>query len=128
MQVTLSDTAFGLAKLLSGALLYPEIHYTVIPRISQYFRREPEIIADMPSRIAPGKCLPIMLLVKDADKYPIKLEHLRIISSMPQSVLLDEDLNIDVTEPSWYRIIQIDQLPAVDTLQITVEIQGVVSG
>ena len=89
---------------------------------------EPEIIADTPSRLAPGRSLPIMLLIKDADKYPIKLEHVRISESDQQAVLFDEEYNIDVAIDSWHRIIQLDQLPELETLKILVEIRYSIRG
>lgn len=56
-------------------LLYPEIHYLFkyFP-FSRYRIREPEMIADAPFRIEPGQDIPVLLLLKDADKYPVFLE------------------------------------------------------
>ena len=59
--------------------LYTEIHYKVPWLLSRYFIEEPEIIADCPYRIEPNKKLPIMILIKDADKYNIYLESINIL-------------------------------------------------
>ncbi|MBU1651035.1 hypothetical protein KKA00_02350, partial [bacterium] len=61
------------------AALYPEIHYRLryLP-FSRYFRREPEIILDAPCRLEPGARLPLLITVKDADRFPVKLLELKV--------------------------------------------------
>lgn len=41
---------------------------------SLLFRREPEILFDAPSRIEPGRPIPLFLIVKDAGRFPVTLE------------------------------------------------------
>lgn len=53
--------------------LYAETHYRFKYFFSWLKKREPEIIADIPSRITKGKQLPVLLIIKDADKYSIDL-------------------------------------------------------
>lgn len=55
--------------------LYPEIHYRfkAFP-LSLYYRRQPEMICDAPRRLEPGQPLPILLIIKDADRFPIRLQ------------------------------------------------------
>ncbi|MCX6640994.1 MAG: hypothetical protein NTW14_11045 [bacterium] len=64
-----------LTRLLPLIALYPEIHYRfkLFP-FCRYFRRQPEIIADAPYRLDPGQSLPVLLIVKDADRSPVTLE------------------------------------------------------
>ncbi|MFQ5649902.1 MAG: CehA/McbA family metallohydrolase [bacterium] len=59
-------------------LLYAEIHYTFKGIYSRLKHDEPEIIADAPHRIEPGSALPILILVKDADRYPVDLHRVQI--------------------------------------------------
>ena len=59
-------------------LLYTELHYRFPLNFSRYFIKEPEIIADVPHRINPNNKIPVMVLVKDADKYPILLRDVNI--------------------------------------------------
>lgn len=65
--------------LIPLAALYPEIHYRfkAFP-FSRYFLRQPEIIADAPSRLEPGHPLPILLLIKDGDQFPVILEGVNV--------------------------------------------------
>lgn len=55
--------------------LYPEIHYRfkAFP-LSFYYRRQPEMICDAPRRLEPGQPLPILLIIKDADRFPVRLQ------------------------------------------------------
>lgn len=55
------------------APLYAEVHYRFRYFFSLLNAREPEILADAPHRVEPGEPIPILLLVKDADRYPIRL-------------------------------------------------------
>lgn len=59
--------------------LYAETHYRfpLFP-FSRYFRREPEIIFDAPYRLQPGLPLPVTLIIKDANRFPIELEEVLI--------------------------------------------------
>ncbi|MDZ7301930.1 MAG: CehA/McbA family metallohydrolase [candidate division KSB1 bacterium] len=63
-----------LRLLLIPFWLYAEIHYRFKFIPSRLFYRQPEIIADAPHRIDPGQPLPILLLVKDANRFPIELQ------------------------------------------------------
>ena len=57
---------------------YAEIHYRFRFIPSRYYLPLPEIVADLPWRIEPGQDVPILLLIKDAHRFPIVLEHIRI--------------------------------------------------
>ena len=50
--------------------LYPEIHYRFrLFKFSRYFRREPEIVVDIPRRVE-SETVPVTVLVKDAHLFP----------------------------------------------------------
>lgn len=63
------------AHLLPLFALYPEIHYRFrgFP-FSRYFLRQPEIITDVPCRLEPNQELPVLLMIKDADLFPVVLQ------------------------------------------------------
>lgn len=74
--MVLSSASMDIWSILGPfVLLYPEIHYLFkyFP-FSRYRIREPEMVADAPFRIEPGQDIPVLLLLKDADKYPVFLE------------------------------------------------------
>ena len=56
---------------------YCEIHYKLPWFRGFLFKKEPEIIFDLPTRVT-GTKLPVMLMIKDSNKYPIHLENIEI--------------------------------------------------
>ena len=63
--------------LLSTIILYAEIHYK--PRFLRgiLYRKQPEIIFDIPQRIETD-FLPVALIIKDSQKFPIEIHNIRI--------------------------------------------------
>ena len=57
-------------------LLYAETHYRFPYFLSLLYKREPEIIADTPHRIEPGVPLPLLIIIKDAHRFPCRLEQI----------------------------------------------------
>jgi len=55
------------------ALLYAETHYRFPYFFSLLKKHEPEVIADTPHRLEPGRQLPVLILIKDAHLYPARL-------------------------------------------------------
>jgi len=60
---------------------YAEIHYHLRYLYPAYFRRQPEIIADLPRRLdlSISASLPLAVIIKDADKYPVFLESVTVL-------------------------------------------------
>ena len=59
-------------------LLYAEVHFRFKWCGSRYFIKEPEILSDIPIRIEPGKRLPVLMIIKDAHNFPIKLHKIEV--------------------------------------------------
>ena len=55
-------------------LTYAEVHYRPWFVPSLISMRSPEIVCDAPTRVEPGRPIPLFVFVKDADRYPIELE------------------------------------------------------
>ena len=78
--------------------LYAETHFRFWGRSpSLLFRREPEVIFDLPRRVIPQTDnLPLALLVNDIDKYPIQIETVQITLSQngekPKILNYDRDI------------------------------------
>jgi len=92
-------------------LLYTEMHFRFRLTGSRYFKPEPEILADIPHRINLNTSIPLMLLVKDADRYPIFLEniHIRIRN---ENGLNREDViefNQHITDHFWSESLEISR-------------------
>ena len=96
-------------------LAYAETHYRFTGFPSRYFKREPEIIFDLPRRLEPGADLPVILLIKDADRYPISVESIEatIRQKQPSETIKFQLPVSKVTDYLFYQIftIQNSQLP-----------------
>jgi len=59
---------------------YAEIHYHLKGLFPLYYKRLPEILADIPARLITGtyKDLPILIIIKDSHLFPIELEEITV--------------------------------------------------
>lgn len=112
-------------------LLYAETHYKFRSLFSFLRKKEPEIIADAPHRIEPGKSLPLLLLVKDADRYPCTLVQVHAAIMQGTKVLFQKDLiasPITLQGYFWWEIFQLDVSPWKGWVDlhttITIEVKG----
>ncbi len=76
-------------------LLYAETHYRFKYFFSYLKKREPEIIADVPHRLEAGKDLPVLLIIKDADHYPVRLTRISIANEVEEIYTEQLDRHID---------------------------------
>ena len=74
--------------------LYAETHYRFRYFFSFLRKHEPEIIADAPHRIEPNQPLPILVLVKDAHKFPLKLNKVNAVIKKGGKILIEKELLI----------------------------------
>lgn len=106
--------------LTGVGLLYPELHYVFryFP-FSWYYVREPEIVFDAPFRVEPGRRLPVMLLIKDADRYPVEIHSVDILlnpegsenlqgSENPQGSCKTFPIHSRIDTRWWHKIFEID--------------------
>lgn len=113
-------------------ILYAETHYKFKGIPSFLFKQEPEIIADAPFRIEPGQAIPVVVLVKDAHRYPIKLIEVRITLQTAQQSLRQQTFQLNTpiaAERLWHRLFYLE--PLVDItgdLSIDVELIIEVAG
>ena len=103
------DFSFQDIFLLFPFLMYAELHYKPKYIFSRYFIKEPEILADCPFRIDKGADLPILLLIKDSDKYPIKINHVVIDIHNDKECItsLTKKYNMFIKNKWWHEIIKI---------------------
>jgi hypothetical protein len=89
--------------------LYAETHYT-LAGFSLIHRRWPEIVADAPYRVEPGRSIPILLLLRHADRFPVTVESARAFLRHPDGSetafpLIEEPVTI--ASRSWHRVFHI---------------------
>jgi hypothetical protein len=89
--------------------LYAEIHFRFPFLPSRLWRREPEIIADIPHRLEPGQSLALLLVVTHADRYPITLEEI-VVTQQPasgESSVSAFALNTRIDEQYWHKTLHV---------------------
>jgi len=90
---------------------YAEIHYHLKYLFPRYYRKEPEIIADVPTRFIrlQNKKLPILIIIKDAHKFPIYLESISVeIISVSNNLKIDFRIEEFVEETYFSRFFNLD--------------------
>ena len=94
-------------------LLYAEVHYRLKGLWSRLYQAEPEIVADTPHRLEPGARLPVLLLVKDAQHFPIVLQNLSVnVKNKHTEAEFSFDVSgIRIDKNIWSRVFEMD-LPA----------------
>jgi hypothetical protein len=90
---------------------YAETHYRFKYFFSFLKKPEPEIIADAPHRLEPGIQLPLLILVKDADRYPVIMEKIEVDFLLNRvscaKAIVFED-RIEIMEPLWWRVLSLN--------------------
>lgn len=117
----------GLGFWPTALLLYAETHYAFKGIYSRLKKREPEIIADAPHRLEPGQPLPVLILIKDADKLPVVLERTRVTL---QTGAHEQHFDFDfgrkpVTEPWWSRVLRVEageEFQGTTRVDVTIEV------
>jgi hypothetical protein len=62
--------------------LYAETHFKFFSFFPSFlFQKQPEVIFDMPQRIAPGNDVPVVLICNDVDRFPAEITSVRIVVS-----------------------------------------------
>ena len=76
---------------LLPVLSYAEVHYRFKFFFNWLHRAQPEIIADVPQRVQAGKPVPLLVVIKDAHRYPITLT--RISALIDQKNVFQQEFN-----------------------------------
>ncbi len=90
--------------------LYAETHYTFKGIYSRLKKKEPEIIADLPHRLEPNSPIPILILIKDADQFPINLQGIEItlINQGKKGRFYFEFESQLISCKIWHKVLEID--------------------
>ena len=101
--------------LLSAIIfLYAETHYAFKYFPSRLKKREPEVIFDVPHRLEPGHTLPVLLLIKDADRYPVRIEQIKVRlfqGSVSKTLFERKFKNLATNQPFWWKILDLPLPP-----------------
>ncbi len=89
-------------------VLYAETHFRLPGLFSLLYKKEPEILVDVPHRLQQGEDLPVLLLIKDSHRFPILLEKLTVrIAERTWTFALNQP----VDRPLWYRLFHLQKIP-----------------
>ena len=123
---------FSLEDILffSSLLMYAELHYKPKYIFSRYYLEEPEILADCPFRIDKGYGLPVLLLIKDSDKYPIKLNNviIEIYNGKESLSSFKKEYNFIIKNKWWYEVVQIKPQNLFGSYKIVVKFDYEING
>ncbi len=117
--------------LLFPFFLYAETHYRFKYFFSLYKKSEPEIITDGPHRLDPDKPYPILLLIKDADRYPVELHQLKITLIRNAAKVYTHTFKFEqpmmINEHYWFKIFELNFTGVLSSLfgMMTVETEVV---
>jgi hypothetical protein len=94
---------------------------------SYLFHREPEIIADLPSRIQVSDSMPLLLIIKDAHLFPVRI--ISVTVSWKDRIFLHQQIRSTTDSPFKEFILSVDISdlkagPHYFTVQIDYEIHG----
>ncbi len=90
--------------------LYAETHYRFRYFFSFLRKKEPEIIADAPHRIEPNQHLPILILVKDAYQFPIRLNKITVVILKGKKKLIEKELlstPVELNDKIFWRVYKV---------------------
>ena len=90
---------------------YAEIHYRIPFLPSRLYRKEPEIIFDLPIRAQKGTPVPLFLFIKDALHFPVWLQSVRITilnSHTREEKVVELNLDLEVKESFYSETIWLD--------------------
>ncbi len=90
-------------------VLYAETHYT-LAGFSLIYRRWPEIVADAPYRIEPGRAIPVLLLLRHADRFPVTVESAAALLRAPdgsETVYPLIENPVAIASRSWHRVFHV---------------------
>ncbi len=97
--------------ILLPFFLYAEIHYHLPLFKGFLYKKQPEILFDLPYRTETGS-IPVLLLIKDAHWFPVTIDKLliRLIGSGDQSIYREIPISFkqQVTQKWFHRIFEID--------------------
>ncbi len=120
--MTMMEDAFTLFFAL-GILAYAEIHFRFPFIPSRLYRKEPEILFDLPFRAHYQEAVPLFLFVKDSHQFPVTLIEMTIeIFDSEDRIIsqVKEKLNLEIHQNFYSRVAQLhpDHFPHPETYRI----------
>jgi hypothetical protein len=111
---------------------YAEIHYTFFG-YSLLQRHHPEVIMDAPWRVNAGEPIPVVCIIKDADRHPIALERITAKYRLNRGNWQSEEIKLEkqpllIKEHLWYNLSHIKPFEETGNLEIILEAKYSING
>ena len=107
---------------------YAEIHYTLYG-YSLLNCKQPEILVDMPWRVDAGNSIPVICIIKDADRFPVKLKRITVKyrirnGEIREQSLLDGERPLYISDHYW-KMLSFVELPdnEMGTMKTSIEVE-----
>lgn len=112
---------------------YAEIHFRLGLFSGFLFRKEPEIIFDLPFRCDIGKSIPLFLFIKDAHLYPVRLMDANVSiarKDLPGRERMHQRLHLGISQKYFSRTIELPSklFPDAGIYEVTAELTYEVNG
>ncbi len=123
----------NIMMILPFILSYAEIHYHFKYLRPLYFRKHPEIIADLPIRVikSSNSELPILIICKDAHLYPVEISRIKVQifkGNLVQEEVFDLNAKIEKTYYSTIIRVNLEKIPVNSFLSAKVIIEYKING
>jgi len=119
----------NIEEIFPFIFLYTEIHHRFKYLGSKYYKKEPEIIADIPHRIEPGQDIPILILVKDAHNFPIILKNVQVEMLFGTKALSHNIyINLSLKDIWWNKTYYIKRPQYSGLIQVNASIEYSING
>ena len=112
---------------------YAEIHFHLKYLYPKYYRKEPEIITDIPIRVIKNqkRTIPLLIVVKDAHLFPVTINSVNInIQGNNKIISKDFIINKEIGEKYFSQILKVNvvEMEADNFLQIIVKLEVEIDG
>lgn len=124
LPASMGDMLAWLGTAIIFVFGYAEIHFRIPFIPSRLFKKEPEIIFDLPHRGKINQQIPLFLFIKDAERFPVTVEQLTIEitpRSTANSTRLETELNQQIHSKffSWTFQIPARHFPVAGHYKVT---------
>lgn len=111
---------------------YAEIHYTFFG-YSLLNRHYPEVIMDAPWRVNAGDPIPVVCIIKDADRFPIVLDRITAKYRLNDGDWQSKEIKLEhspllITQHLWYHLSHIEPSDGSGNLEIIMEAEFTIKG
>ncbi len=129
--------AFSLPRILLLLVImvlgYAEIHLRLPGLRGRLFHREPEILFDLPFRSTPNSPVPLFLIVKDADRFPVETISVQIVVQRQESahsISIPIDFARSIRAPFYWKsfFIEPEHFPHPGTYEVTATLHYRING